>query len=133
MAAVRRNSGFCLSPIDVSERLAVGIERGDCGSGIKNRQRTRFRALSWASAYENVQLYCGEPARCPLALDRLGEGRKAVRSGSAKDEHAAKSAALNAIDELKMRDRKPASSSVSLPTHSKPMASDCGEEEDRRG
>jgi hypothetical protein len=37
----------------------------------------------------------------------FGEGRKAVRSGSAKDEHAAKLAAVNAIDELKMRDRKP--------------------------
>ena len=37
----------------------------------------------------------------------FGERRKAVRSGSAKDEHAAKLAAVNAIDELKMRDRKP--------------------------
>ena len=26
MAAVRRNSGFCLAPIDVSERLAVSIK-----------------------------------------------------------------------------------------------------------
>ena len=37
----------------------------------------------------------------------FGEGHKVVRSGSAKDEHAAKLAAVNAIDELKMRDRKP--------------------------
>ena len=37
----------------------------------------------------------------------FGEGGKAARSGSAKDEHAAKLAAVNAIDELKMRDRKP--------------------------
>jgi hypothetical protein len=36
----------------------------------------------------------------------FGEDRKAVRSGSAKDEHAAKLAALNAIDHLKIQDRK---------------------------
>jgi hypothetical protein len=41
----------------------------------------------------------------------FGEGHKAVRSGSAKDEHAAKLAAVNAIDELKMRAGSLASSS----------------------
>ena len=37
----------------------------------------------------------------------FGEDGKAVRSGSAEDERAAKLAAVDAIDELKMRDRKP--------------------------
>jgi hypothetical protein len=37
----------------------------------------------------------------------FGEDRKAVRSGSAKDEHAAKLAATNAIEQLKIQNRKP--------------------------